>query len=138
VGNKGVTTREGGTCSRGSEGSVLVWSCLVISVDRQFSFMLFPKQFIHHCPLSTQPSCSRQPLPLFHQSASCFSALKGTVLPEYQYDALNHLVQQDVFLHKIGGQQGDMTAWINDGNELQVSWQRHLCLVLAMYTDPAE
>lgn len=51
--------REGGTCDSGlagSEAEEVVWLCLVISVDRQFSFVLFSIHSIRRCLLPAQPS----------------------------------------------------------------------------------
>jgi hypothetical protein len=54
--NEGIALREGGICGRGLEGLEGVWSCLVVSIDRQFSFVLFPNHYNCHCLLYAQPS----------------------------------------------------------------------------------
>ena len=55
-GDKGIHyLRKGGTYGRGSECSGGVWLCLVMSLDKQFSFMLFPTALLP-AVCTTEPS----------------------------------------------------------------------------------
>jgi len=47
--------------SRDSEDVAVVWSCLVVSVDRLSGFVLFAMDSIRHCSPSARPSRPKQP-----------------------------------------------------------------------------